>query len=93
MNTIIEIEQLINDLEDAVREIDLFASGVAYVSSIFYILVDLPYTSKGEVHPKVYEMLMPLAEKFALFTPDQELLFAEALGQAIADGRFKREVK
>lgn len=90
MNTTIEMEQFINDLEKAVQEIDLFRGGVAYVSSLFYILVDLPYTPFEEVSPKVYELLMPLAKKFALFTPDQELLFAEGLGHAIKDGRFKR---
>jgi len=90
MNTTIEMEQFINDLEKAVKEIDFFKEGVTYVSSIFYILVDLPYTPEGEVYPKVYEILMPLAEKFALFTPDQEIIFAEELGQAIKDGRFKR---
>lgn len=90
MNTTIEMEQFINDLEKAVQEIDLFRGGVAYVSSIFYILVDLPFTPKGEVSRKVYELLMPLAEKFSLLTPEQELLFAEGLGQAIKDGRFKR---
>lgn len=85
-----DMEDFINRLAEAVQEIDLFGGGVESVSTLFYILVDLPFVEEAEYSTEAVQHLLPLAKEFSDFTLEQELIFTVYLAEAIHAGRFKR---